>query len=96
MYLTPIIRTSRAISACLICPDHPLKAVAISETISLVGPLLNPQYLSKIIATTMAIIYAPSYGYYYVKQLNKVRTIYNEAELITILLFILTILINKY
>jgi len=94
MYLTPLIRSSRAISACLIYPEHPITAIAISETISVLGPLLNPQHLSKIIATTMAIIYAPSYAYYYIKQFNKVTTIYNQAEIISLLLFILIMVVN--
>ncbi len=89
MYLTPLIRSSRAISACLIYPNHPVTAIAISETISVLGPLLNPQHLSKIIATTMAIIYAPSYAYYYIKQINKVATIYNNIEIICLWVFIL-------
>ena len=94
MYLTPLIRSSRAISACLIYPEHPVTAIAISETISVLGPLLNPQHLSKIIATTMAIIYAPSYAYYYIKASNQVVTIYNQAEITSLLLFILIMFIN--
>tara|TARA_Y100000768_G_C23773266_1_gene584354 strand:+ start:180 stop:464 length:285 start_codon:yes stop_codon:yes gene_type:complete len=89
MYLTPLIRSSRAISACLIYPEHPITAIAISETISVLGPLFNLQHLSKIIATTMAIIYAPSYTYYYIKQFNQVATIYNKIEIISLWIFIL-------
>jgi hypothetical protein len=89
MYLTPLIRSSRAISACLIYPEHPITAIAISETISVLGPLFNLQHLSKIITTTMAIIYAPSYTYYYIKQFNQVATIYNKIEIIILWIFIL-------
>jgi len=52
------------------------------------------QHLSKIIATTMAIIYAPSYAYYYIKASNQVVTIYNQAEITSLLLFILIMFIN--
>ena len=94
MYLTPLIRSSRAISACLIYPQHPVTAIAISETISVLGPLLQPDQYSKIIATIMAIIYAPSYAYYYIKASNQVVTIYNKAEITSLLLFILIMFIN--
>lgn len=94
MYLTPLIRSSRAISACLIYPEHPVTAIAISETISVLGPLLQPDQYSKIIATIMAIMYAPRFAYYYIKASNQVVTIYNQAEIISLLLFILIMFIN--
>jgi len=42
----------------------------------------------------MAIIYTPSYAYYYIKASNQVVTIYNKTEITSLLLFILVMFIN--
>ena len=82
MYLTPIIRTNRAISACLIYPSQPIQAIAISEIASFLIPIFNPKLYPRIFGTIIAIMYQPNYAYYYIKK-------YNEAEICSLLLFIL-------
>ena len=41
MYLVPLIRANRAIAASLIFPENPLPAIAASEVISVIGPILK-------------------------------------------------------
>lgn len=89
MYLTPIIRTNRAISACLIYPSHPIQAIAISEITSFFIPIFNPKLYSRIFAIILAIMYQPNYAYYYIKKYHEINKIHNEAEICSLLLFIL-------
>lgn len=96
MLLIPLIRSSRAVSACLIYPEHPIKAIAISEAISVIGPMLNPQILTKIIGTIYALSFNPSFAYYYIKTYHDINTIYNQAEICTSLLFIATMVTYNY
>ena len=96
MLLIPLIRSSRAVSACLIYPEHPVQVIAISEVISVVGPMLNHENLKKIIGTMFAIMFNPTFAYYYVKTYNNINTIYNQAEVCTYLLFITTIISYNY
>lgn len=91
MYLTPIIRTNRAIAACLIAPNDPLQAIALSETLSVVMPLFNPKLLPKILGIIIAIMYNPYYANYYISSYHKINNIHNEAEICSLLLFILTL-----
>lgn len=95
MQLIPIIRMNRAISACLINPEHPITSIAISEVASVVLPMLNPKIYTKIIGLIVSFIYAPSYvdKYLYYYQSNNI--LYYQAEICTSLLFILTLLINN-
>ena len=41
MYLVPLIRMSRAVSACILCPDNIIESIATSELISYVGPFIR-------------------------------------------------------
>ena len=43
MQLIPLLRVNRALASVMICPDHPVKAIAISEVVSVIGPFLNPK-----------------------------------------------------
>ena len=91
MYLVPLIRSNRAIAASLIYPSHPLQAIAISEIISVIGPFFNPKLFARIIGTTMAMMYNPEFASSYIKYYNDLNTKYNEAEICTLLLFVLTL-----
>ena len=96
MLLVPYIRSSRAISACLIYPEHPVYAIAISECISVLGPMLNPQIFAKVIGAIYALMFNPSFASYYLKYYNKINTIYNQAEMCSLLLFISGMIITNY
>ena len=96
MLLIPLIRSSRAVSACLIYPEHPVQAIAISEAISVIGPMLNPDLFTKIIGTMYAIMFNPSFAHYFVKTYHDINTIYNQAEICTSLLFIATMVAYNY
>ena len=89
MHLNPIIRSTRAISAYLIYPEDPLTAISISETISLIGPLLNPVIYTKIISAGIALMYCPKLSYYFLDSFNKTNNLYYQAEICTSLFFIL-------
>ena len=51
MQLVPLVRSLRIISALTIMPENPIEAMALSETISVFGPLLNAKLRSKIIGS---------------------------------------------
>ena len=69
MLLIPLIRASRSISACLIYPEHPVQAIAISEFVSVLGPLLNQDLYSVILGSIMAVAYNPRFAYFYLENL---------------------------
>lgn len=94
MYLTPLIRTNRAIAASLIYPSHPIQAIAISEIISVLIPILNPKLFPRILGTLIAVMYQPYFAYYYVKKYHEINTLYNQAEICTLLLFVLTLSVD--
>mgnify|MGYP001241358864 FL=1 len=94
MYLVPLIRTNRAIAASLIYPEHPIQAIAISEIVSVLGPFLNPNMYNKIIGIMFAIMYMPNYSSYFLNYYNKQNLLHDQAEICTILLFILILSIN--
>ena len=96
MYLLPFIRANRAISACIIYPDHPIQAVAISEFASVLLPLFTPNLLNKITAIMMVIIYAPNFASTYINNLNKVNNMHYQAEICCILLFIMYNYLQNY
>jgi hypothetical protein len=41
MYIIPLIRTSRALTACTLMPYNPLLALSLSETSSYIIPFIN-------------------------------------------------------
>ena len=48
MYLIPLVRTCRAITACTILPNDPLFAITISEITSYTIPFINNSPLNAI------------------------------------------------
>jgi len=96
MNLTPLIRSNRAIAACLIYPSHPIQAIAISEVSSVIIPILNPKLFPRILGTTIAIMYQPYFAHYYIKKYHEINTYHNQAEICTLLLFVLILSINLY
>ena len=89
MYLVPLIRTNRAIAASLIYPQHPIKAIAISEVISIIGPFLNPNMYNKIIGIMFTIMYMPNYSSYFLNYYYKQNLLHDQAEICSLLLFVL-------
>ena len=88
MYLVPLIRANRALAASLIYPEHPIKAIAISETISVLGPFFNPNMYNKIIGIMFAIMYMPNYSSYFLNYYYKQNLLHDQAEICTIILFV--------
>ena len=85
----PLIRTNRAVAACLIYPHNPLAAIAISETVNCISPILNPKMFSRIIALTIVMLYAPKFTNFYIQKYSQINLQYQQAEICCLLLFIL-------
>lgn len=96
MLLIPLVRSSRAVSACLIYPEHPIQAIAISEFASVIGPMLNPELFTKILGTIYALMFNPTFAHYFIKTYHDLNTIHNQAEICTTLLFIATMIAYNY
>ncbi len=88
--LYPLLRVNRAISSILIAPEHPIQAVAVSEIVSFVAPLLNPSMYTKTLSALIAMIYMPQFSLEILNIHYKRYIIYNQAEMCCILLFITT------
>ena len=86
--LYPFIRINRAISSILIAPEHPIQAIAVSEIISIVAPLLNPSMYTKTLASLITMMYMPKFSSEILKIHHKQYILYNQAEICCILLFI--------
>lgn len=93
--LLPFIRFNRALASTLIYPEHPIKAIAISESISVIGPLLNPNMYKKIIGLMLAMMYMPNFASAIINIHNKNKIIYYQSEICPLMLFILTIFVNN-
>ena len=85
---------NRAISLCLINPEHPIQSIAISEFASVILPIFNPKVYTKIIGLMYSFIYAPTYFNEYLTYHESKNLLYFQAELITSLLFILTLFLQ--
>jgi hypothetical protein len=96
MYLVPLIRANRAIAASLIFPENPLSAIAASEVISVIGPILNPDLFPRILGTIMAMLYSPNYGDYLLKSYNEEYTKHNQAEICSLLLFVVVLSLDYF
>lgn len=96
MILVPLIRTTRAISASYIYPQHPIIAVGISEIVSVFGPFLNPKLLSKSLSTFICILYLPQFTSAYLKLYTESEKIYYQTELMFLMLFIITEYLYNY
>ena len=94
MYLIPLLRINRALASSLILPNEPIKAIALSETISLIGPFLNPYVYKKIINVITTLLFIPDYTSYVVNYYNQENLKYHQIEICTILLFNFFLFIN--
>lgn len=94
MYLIPFIRINRALASTLLMPNEPIKAIAISETVTLFGPLLNPYMYKKIINMTIILMYIPNYSSNILEYYKNENLKYNQAEICLILLFNLFLIFN--
>jgi hypothetical protein len=88
MYLVPLIRANRAIAASLIFPENPLPAIAASEVISVIIPLLKPDLFPRILGTIIAVMYQPYFAHYYIKKYHELNNLHNGSEICSLLLFI--------
>ena len=98
MYIKPLLRVNRAISASLLFPEHYLQAIATSEIISVISPFLNPELYSKILALTIILMYNPTstFVWFYIKNNENIERKYYDAELYLSFFLIVTMLINNY
>lgn len=96
MYLSPLIRINRAVASTLILPDHPIQAIALSETITIFAPLLNPSFYSRTIAHIITFMYNPRFSWYILKNYEKGDIVYNQAEICLLILFNIYLIITKF
>jgi len=95
MYIIPLIRTSRALTACTLMPHNPFLAVTLSETISYVLPFVNnSKSITDIIFFTFYLFNEIEYGYNYfiLYLINKYKNkyiFYYNIELFTIGLYLI-------
>ena len=71
--LLPFIRLNRALATILIYPENPIQAIAISETVSTIIPLFNPNLYKKTIGIILAVMYMPNYASAIINIENKNR-----------------------
>ncbi len=96
MYLVPLIRMSRAVSACILCPDNIIESIATSELISYVGPFIRyPPIDLNIIGFTMYLIYDPEYAYEIMKDYKQKDKVYYRIEFVCLMIFILNFILNR-
>jgi len=95
MYLIPLIRVNRALASVFLYPEHPIQSIAVSEMVSVFGPFLNPKMYSKIIAVTAMLMYIPHHSHYILNYFSKINEKYYQAEICSILLFVLTVGLDK-
>ena len=96
MKLIPLISTNRAVAACLIYPQDSLAAIAISETVSFISPILNPKILSRIITLTIVMLYAPKFTNFYIQKYSQINLQYQQAEICCLLLLIVCLLLQSF
>lgn len=94
IYPYPLVRANRAIALVLINPLHPIESIVISETISTLGPLINPMLSKETICMLMSLYYFPLYGRLFVKKYFKKNQILYEAEVCLLMLFNFIMYIN--
>ena len=95
MYLIPLIRTGRAITSCLLFPEHPIEAIATSEIISYTIPFINHYPFDlNIIGFTFYLIYDPIYARNLIQFFKNKNILYYNIELILIILFLLNKTMN--
>lgn len=95
MYLIPIVRINRAVAATLLYPEHPIQAIAASETFSVFGPFINPNMYTKIMALTLCMMYYPNFSHLFIQNHQKNQNVYYQSEICISLLFIITFYINN-
>lgn len=89
MYLIPFIRTGRAITSCLLFPEYPIEAIAISELVSYIGPFINyPPVNLNIIGFTIYLIYDPMYARELIEIYKNESILLYKIELILLIIFL--------
>ncbi len=91
------IRIGRVAAATLLFPEHEIPAIAASEMISVLAPVLNKSFMEKVLHAIVVTIYAPRFSHAYISKLsNNDNENYQQAEVCTMLLFFLTYALYNY
>ena len=83
-----IVRTNRAIALSFILPEQPIKAIALSESISVLEPILNYNIRNQILGLLLAMMYAPQFTSYILDIYTQKNLINIQGEICILLLFI--------
>lgn len=90
MYLIPIIRTGRAISACCLFPEYPIYAISASEILSYSIPFIrNSKTDTDIIIFTLLYFFKNEYAQQLIQQFKKRDLLFYQIELYSIILFLI-------
>jgi hypothetical protein len=82
------IRIGRVAASALLFPGHEVPAIAASEFVSLFAPVLNKNFMEKVLHAIVVTIYAPRFSHAYISKLsNNDNEKYQQAEVCTMLLF---------
>lgn len=98
MYLIPLVRTSRAITACTLLPDNPLLAITTSEIISYTLPFINKSPIYAFNNMILFLFYYFNYTESALQLMNDFKKKYimqYNLESISILIYMVFYFINK-
>ena len=88
--LYPAIRVQRAMASSLLFPNHPIEAVAITEIVGTILPLLNPPVYKQLIGYVYWLICTPLYTINHIYLYERPQSLkYYYTELIGLLLLII-------
>ena len=99
MYLIPLVRTTRAISACTLFSDNPILAISVSEIISYTVPFINN---SPLYAANDIVLFLFYYYYYNESALQIIEKFknkylsYYQCENLCIFIYLLNYFYNKF
>lgn len=95
MYLIPIIRCSRAITACTLFPSHPIEAITTSEIISYTYPFITNSYMSyDILLFMFYYFYDNEYSLQLIREYKEKDILYYQTEICGLLLYLLNYSLN--
>lgn len=92
MYLVPLIRSSRALTSTLLCPENPLLAITLSESLSVVIPYINFELKHPMLVFTLLSSYDNFMYMMYLEDKEK----YYKIELLCLLVLMLSIVKVNY
>jgi hypothetical protein len=90
MYIIPLIRTSRALTACTLIPYNPLLALSLSETSSYIIPFINNSNSSNdILFFTYYLFNDKNYALYFINKYKNKYILNYKIELFLLSIYLI-------